>query len=100
MTGKLPRKSAFRSWQRATPNRGVGDESGNCRSRSSRLGVLTDLFVDREARSVGVGEQTPAQFADAAIAAGATMFTVHCGGPDYDLTKLKEWVAFRDSYNG
>jgi len=38
--------------------------------------------------------------ADDLLAAGVTMFTVHRGGPDYDLGKLKEWVAFRDAHNG
>jgi probable F420-dependent oxidoreductase len=48
-------------------------------------------------RSCGVGENSPKEFAEDALAAGATMFTVHCGGPDYDLSKLKEWVGWRDA---
>jgi probable F420-dependent oxidoreductase len=48
-------------------------------------------------RSCGVGENSPKEFAADALAAGATMFTVHCGGPDYDLSKLAEWVAWRDA---
>ena len=34
--------------------------------------------------------------ADACVAAGATLFTVGLGGPDYDLGPLKEWLAWRD----
>jgi alkanesulfonate monooxygenase SsuD/methylene tetrahydromethanopterin reductase-like flavin-dependent oxidoreductase (luciferase family) len=48
-------------------------------------------------RSFGVGEYSPKEFADGALAAGITMFTVHCGGPDYDLSRLEEWVAWRDA---
>jgi len=51
-------------------------------------------------RSAGVGESSPKDVADDLLAAGVTMFTVHRGGPDYDLGKLKEWVAFRDAHNG
>jgi hypothetical protein len=31
------------------------------------------------------------------LAAGAGLFTVGVGGPDYDLTGLREWIAWRDS---
>jgi probable F420-dependent oxidoreductase len=51
-------------------------------------------------RSVGVGESSPAEVADELLASGVTMFTVHRGGPDYDLGKLKEWIDFRDAHNG
>jgi len=51
-------------------------------------------------RSLGVGEKSPAELADPLLAAGVTMFTVHCGGPDYDLSRLKEWVAWRDAQQG
>jgi probable F420-dependent oxidoreductase len=48
-------------------------------------------------RSFGVGEDSPRQIADELLAAGIGMFTVHCGGPDYDLSRLTEWVAWRDA---
>jgi hypothetical protein len=35
--------------------------------------------------------------ADDLLAAGVRMFTVAAGGPDYDLSKLQEWVAWRDA---
>jgi probable F420-dependent oxidoreductase len=31
---------------------------------------------------------------------GASLFTVGAGGPDYDLSDLREWIAWRDSQNG
>jgi probable F420-dependent oxidoreductase len=48
-------------------------------------------------RSVGVGESTPEQVADGYLAAGARLFTLGVGGPDYDLSLLRTWVAWRDS---
>jgi len=47
-------------------------------------------------RSVGV-EGTPAEQGDALVAAGATLFTIGIGGPDYDLDLVKQWVAWRDA---
>ncbi|PXY25033.1 LLM class F420-dependent oxidoreductase [Prauserella sp. PE36] len=31
---------------------------------------------------------------------GITMFTVATGGPDYDLSTLRKWIAWRDAQNG
>ncbi|MBG0561239.1 LLM class F420-dependent oxidoreductase [Actinoplanes aureus] len=31
--------------------------------------------------------------------AGARLFTVHVGGPDPDLTELREWISWRDETN-
>ena len=47
-------------------------------------------------RSIGV-RQPPGEVADALVEAGATLFTVGVGGPDYDLSLLKEWIAWRDA---
>ncbi|MDO8107302.1 LLM class F420-dependent oxidoreductase [Isoptericola sp. b441] len=47
-------------------------------------------------RSVGV-DGWPADEADDLLAAGATLFTVGVNGPDYDLSRLAEWVAWRDA---
>jgi hypothetical protein len=30
---------------------------------------------------------------------GASLFTVGVGGPDYDLSELRNWIAWRDTQN-
>ena len=47
-------------------------------------------------RSAGV-QGTPDEVAQGLLDAGVTLFTIGAGGPDYDLTRVKEWVAWRDS---
>ncbi|HVU91666.1 MAG TPA: LLM class F420-dependent oxidoreductase [Jatrophihabitans sp.] len=46
--------------------------------------------------SVGTPEGSPEQTGPALLEAGARLFTVGVGGPDYDLGRLKEWLAWRD----
>jgi probable F420-dependent oxidoreductase len=48
-------------------------------------------------RSVGTPEGEPGQVGPALLEAGVTLFTVGVGGPDYDLAKLKTWLAWRES---
>ncbi len=47
-------------------------------------------------RSVGV-ESAPGDSAEALVEAGATLFTIGVGGPDYDLSLVREWVKWRDT---
>ncbi len=47
-------------------------------------------------RSVAVSAP-PADVADALVEAGVTLFTVSASGPDYDLSLVEQWVAWRDS---
>lgn len=47
-------------------------------------------------RSVGVGAP-PAEVAAPLVEAGVTLFTVGVGGPDYDLSLVEQWVAWRDA---
>jgi len=47
-------------------------------------------------RSVGA-QGDPKDVGEALAAAGASLFTVGVNGPDYDLSKLKDWIAWRDS---
>ena len=47
--------------------------------------------------SVGAPQGRPAQVVQPLLDAGATLFTVGVGGPDFDLTRLKQWLDWRDS---
>ncbi|WP_374112126.1 LLM class F420-dependent oxidoreductase [Pseudonocardia sp. TRM90224] len=47
-------------------------------------------------RSVEV-HSPPSVVGDALVAAGATLFTVAVGGPDYDMALLKEWISWREA---
>jgi probable F420-dependent oxidoreductase len=42
----------------------------------------------------------PAENGPALRDAGVSLFTVSAGGPDYDLTTLQRWLAWRDEVNG
>jgi probable F420-dependent oxidoreductase len=48
-------------------------------------------------RSVGAPDGHPAEAGPPLIEAGASLFTVGVGGPDYDLTKLRRWLDWRAS---
>ncbi len=68
-----------------------------------KSGVLADWCkeFDRDPseieHSVGVQPGKPEDSGPAYLEAGARLFTVGVGGPDYDLTSVREWVAWRDS---
>jgi len=47
--------------------------------------------------SVGTPNGDPAVAGPPLVEAGATLFTVGLGGPDYDLGQLKTWLAWRDA---
>ncbi|HEY0217948.1 MAG TPA: LLM class F420-dependent oxidoreductase [Cellulomonas sp.] len=47
-------------------------------------------------RSVGVSAP-PSEVAQPLVDAGVTLFTVGTGGPDYDLSLVEQWVAWRDA---
>jgi probable F420-dependent oxidoreductase len=46
--------------------------------------------------SVGTPDAEPEGAGPALLDAGARLFTVGVGGPDYDLGKLKKWLAWRE----
>ena len=48
--------------------------------------------------SVGVSG-SPEELGPKLRSAGASLFTVGVGGPDYDLSNLRNWIAWRDSEN-
>ncbi len=47
-------------------------------------------------RSVGAGDD-PAETGQALLDLGVTLFTVGTGGPDFDLSALRKWLAWRDA---
>jgi probable F420-dependent oxidoreductase len=70
-----------------------------------KLGILADhcAAVGRDPREIEISTElrrrTQAD-AEEQVELGATMFTVGLSGPDYDLTPVKKWIAWRDSVNG
>jgi probable F420-dependent oxidoreductase len=49
--------------------------------------------------SAGVSGK-PAESGQALFDQGVTLFTVEAGGPDYDFSDLRAWLAWRDEVNG
>ncbi len=47
-------------------------------------------------RSVGVGGE-PEENGQALLDLGVTLFTVSSGGPDFDLSRVRRWVQWRDA---
>jgi probable F420-dependent oxidoreductase len=45
-------------------------------------------------------EGAPDELGPKLVAQGVSTFTVGLGGPDYDLSKVKPWIAWRDQQNG
>ena len=46
--------------------------------------------------SVGV-RGNPEEVGPKLLSLGASLFTVGVGGPDYDLSELRDWIAWRDT---
>ena len=46
------------------------------------------------------GEPVAGGEADAMVGLGFSLFTVGVGGPDYDLSEVDAWLAWRDRHNG
>ncbi|MBA2560567.1 MAG: LLM class F420-dependent oxidoreductase [Propionibacteriales bacterium] len=78
---------------------------GNADALTHKHNVLDDWCqkVGRDPaeieRSAGVPAGDPAQVGPALLDAGTRLLTVSIGGPDYDLAKVKDWVAWRDEQN-
>ncbi len=50
-------------------------------------------------RSAAAPDGDPATVGQPMLEAGTTLLTVSIGGPDYDLARLADWVAWRDEQN-
>lgn len=50
-------------------------------------------------RSCGV-EGSPDELGPKLLAHGVSLFTVGLNGPDYDLSKVKPWIDWRNQQNG
>lgn len=55
---------------------------------------VSEIEVSNELRNRGEAE------AESLLEAGVTLFTIGLSGPDYDLTPVKRWLAWRDARNG
>lgn len=77
---------------------------GDAKTIKHKCGVLDDWCakVGRDPaeieRSCGVNGSPEEQAADY-LEAGASLFTIGVGGPDYDLGLVRDWVAWRDEHN-
>ncbi len=47
--------------------------------------------------SVGKPDAGPEELGQAYLDLGVTLFTLSAGGPDYDLTEARRWIAWRDT---
>jgi probable F420-dependent oxidoreductase len=70
-----------------------------------KLGILADhcAAVGRDSREIEISTELRGRTqadAEEQVELGATMFTVGLSGPDYDLTPVKKWIAWRDSVHG
>ena len=48
-------------------------------------------------RSVETPRGTPGEVGPPLVEAGASLFTVGVGGPEYDLSTLRRWLAWRET---
>jgi probable F420-dependent oxidoreductase len=70
-----------------------------------KLGILAEhcATVGRDVNEIEISTELRGRTqadAEEQVALGATMFTIGLSGPDYDLTPVKKWIAWRDSVNG
>ncbi|NNG18278.1 LLM class F420-dependent oxidoreductase [Naumannella sp. ID2617S] len=73
-------------------------------TRKSRILAEHCADVGRDSaeieRSIGVDADNLQQDTESKHAAGARLFTLGVGGPDYDLGAVRELIAWRDQQNG
>jgi probable F420-dependent oxidoreductase len=69
-----------------------------------KIGILrqhsADVSRDPAEIEISVGvRSSPDELGPALRSLGASLFTVGVGGPDYDLSRLRAWIAWRDAQN-
>ena len=77
---------------------------GDAETLERKLPILhqhcADVGRDPAEIEISVGVQgSPEKTGPTLRALGASLFTVGVGGPDYDLSGLRDWIAWRDSQN-
>ncbi|MBL0886797.1 LLM class F420-dependent oxidoreductase [Myceligenerans indicum] len=97
--GSGPKKTLRIVAEHADIWHGFGD-AGTIATKSAILDQHgTDVGRDTAGlveRSAGV-DGDPAQQGQAMLDAGVTLLTIGVGGPDYDLSTVKEWIDWRDA---
>jgi probable F420-dependent oxidoreductase len=78
---------------------------GDVATFERKIGILkqhcADVGRDPAEIEISAGvEGKPSECGQALLGQGVTLFTVAAGGPDYDLSGLREWIAWRDELNG
>ena len=70
-----------------------------------KLGILSEhcATVGRDVNEIEISTELRGRSqadAEEQLELGVTTFTIGLSGPDYDLTPVKKWLAWRDSVNG
>ena len=71
--------------------------AGHCADVGRELG---EIEVSSEVAGPGKPRLAPEEEGQALLEQGVTLFTVAVSGPDYDLSRVEEYVAWRDALNG
>jgi probable F420-dependent oxidoreductase len=77
---------------------------GDRETLERKIGILrqhcADVGRDPAEIEISVGVKgSPEELGPKLRALGASLFTVGVGGPDYDLSELRGWIAWRNSQN-
>ena len=51
-------------------------------------------------RSAGTSDRDPSKAGEPLYGVGTRLFTIGVGGPDFDLSHVRDWVQWRDEING
>jgi probable F420-dependent oxidoreductase len=78
---------------------------GDTETVARKTGILREhcAAVGRDPAAIEISTGVngkPADRGQELLDLGVSLFTVGTGGPDFDFTELREWVAWRDSVNG